>query len=264
MSTSGRERRIHRRIGREELHIPATVRIPNRPPVSIIDLSVGGALIDLPFQLRPESSVKVQVQSGSELLIVPFRPLRCYVASLTDGVRYQAAGAFEERLQLTALLAGDVPQTATSRLASALEAFLRQGGLGANRAPVFDHLLGWILDAVRRHEPAERISVEIRSRLARFIPSLTMKPAASAFLPDPSRGARFFGIDFTSPQALTSTDRRVLRATAQLLAIVEGDAPSPERRRVQGAWGRTPVTLVHTVADWQQMCRVEERLDIHP
>ena len=252
MQTGGRERRVYRRISRDELDVPATIRIPNRPPVSLIDLSVGGALFDSPFQIRPDSRVTIEVLAGAEQLLVPFRPLRCYVTSLSGGVRYQAAGSFEQELRLKAV-AADTPMDAARRLATALEAFFRQGGGIApeGRVPEIDHLLGSILDALRRGEPAERISVEIRSRLARLIPSLAMQRAAGAFLPDPTRSARFFGIDFTALHVLTARDRRVLRAAAQLLSIVDKGSQSHHVPREHPSTMLASDMIVHSIADWQ-------------
>lgn len=54
---SAAERRAHRRIASSELPEPALIRIPDRPAISLVDLSPGGALLELPFQLRPESGV---------------------------------------------------------------------------------------------------------------------------------------------------------------------------------------------------------------
>src|SRR4029453_6530048 len=93
-----RDRRVEPRLSPDELSTPASIRIPNRPGVSLVDLSPGGALIDLPFQIRPNSRVTLEFRAASERMILPFRMLRCCVASLQGGVRYHAAGAFEERL----------------------------------------------------------------------------------------------------------------------------------------------------------------------
>ena len=76
---SGRDRRIHQRVSLQDLSTPALVRIPNRPPISLVDLSPGGALIDLPFQVRPDSRVTLEFRAASERMNLPFRLLRCYV-----------------------------------------------------------------------------------------------------------------------------------------------------------------------------------------
>jgi hypothetical protein len=230
------------------------LRIPNRPPVVLVDLSVGGALLDLPFQLRPDSPVTVELMSGSELLTVPFRPLRVYVGSLDQGIRYKAAGAFVRDLHLKDVPADRPADSATARLASALDALLRNGNIAgqSGRVPQFDHLLGWILDAVRRGERPEVISMEIRDRLSRLIPALAVTAASTMFLADPARSARFFGFDFIAPRLLTGTERRVLRAAAQLLDIVEGRSSGESDR--PPALHREPnsVSVVRSIAEWQQ------------
>ena len=266
MSTpsSGRDRRVHLRLSPEELNAPATIRIPSRPPVSLIDLSSGGALIEFPFQITPEARLTVELTTGPDQLKVPFRLLRCYVASLKGGVRYQAAGTFEADLNLPLMRAP--AQTPATRLVSTLEAFLRQNGAGDRHERVreFDHLLVSLLDGVRRGEPSERISSAIRARLEMFIPSLTIEPAATAFLHDPSRSARFFGIDFKSKRVLTTIDRRILRVAAQLLTAINESAPKATRavRPSTAPADIVAPTVTHGVADWQEMCRTAAPLEL--
>ena len=255
---SGRERRIDARVSPEKLSTPATIRIPNRPAVSLVDLSPGGALIDLPFQIRPDTRMTVEFRAASERMMLPFRLLRCYVTSLKGGVRYQAAGAFEERLEWEPLLEGVAAEATSSRLIATLEAFLRQGPL-TGRVVELDQLLMWILDAVRRGETTERISVEIRLRLAHLIPSVIISPAATAFLPDPAKGARFFGFDFRCQRVLTTLDRRLLRVAAQLLSIMQplGREAGRATRTLPFEKRRQDSTKVvaYSIADWQDMCQ---------
>ena len=247
------------------MNAPATIRIPSRPPVSLIDLSSGGALIEFPFQIRPESRLTVELTTGPEQVKVPFRLLRCYVASLKGGVRYQAAGTFESDLKLPLLMRAPA-QTPATRLVSTLEAFLRQDGAGDRHERVreFDNLLVSLLDGVRRGEPSERISSAIRARLEMFIPSLTIEPAATAFLRDPSRSARFFGIDFKSKRVLTTIDRRILRVAAQLLTAVNDAAPKATRavRPSDAPAEIVAPTVTQGVGDWQEMCRTAAPLEL--
>ena len=115
---------------------------------------------------------------------------------------YQAAGEFEQPLDWKPLLADSAAQTTSNRLIATLEAFLRQGPT-TGRVVEFDHLLMWVLDAARRGERADRIAVEIQLRLTRLIPSVAVEAATELSLPDPARGARFFGFDFTCERALS-------------------------------------------------------------
>jgi hypothetical protein len=260
--SSGRERRVHRRISREQLAIEAEVRIPARPPISLVDLSSGGALIDLPFQIRPESQVNLELVTRSDRLTLPVRLLRCYVVSLKDGVRYQAAGEFREQLHLPELLGRDRDASRGNRLASTLEAFLRMGATGRESQDLaeFNHMLGSVLEGVRRGDGPEELSLHIRSRIRQLIPMISIAPSKGAYLADPSRGARFFDLDFASARVLTAVDRRMLRAAAQLLTIIDGQdaaATPPSLPPPSQAQPATPV-IAYSIADWQKMCRVDE------
>jgi hypothetical protein len=254
---SGRDRRIHPRLSPRELSTPASVRIPNRPAISLVDLSPGGALIDMPFQIRPDSRVTLEFRSASERMMLPFRMLRCYVTSLHGGVQYQAAGEFEQQLDWKPLLEDAAAQATTDRLIATLEAFLRHTS-PTGRVVEFDHLLMWILDAARRGERADRIAVEIQIRLARLIPSIAVEPATKSSLPDPARGARFFGFDFRCERALTTPDRRLLRTTAQLLSIVKSNGERPLRAArpldFKARQQAESQVIAYSVADWMDMC----------
>jgi hypothetical protein len=222
-----------------------------------VDLSPGGALIDMPFQMRPDSRVTLEFRAASERMMLPFRMLRCYVTSLRGGVQYQAAGEFEQQLDWKPLLADAEVQATTDRLIATLEAFLRHAS-PTGRVVEFDHLLMWILDAARRGERADRIAVEIRLRLTRLIPSIAVEAATQSSLPDPAKGARFFGFDFKSERALTSPDRRLLRTAAQLLSIVKNNGDRPLRATppidfTPRQHTESPV-IAYNVADWLTMC----------
>jgi hypothetical protein len=185
-------------------------------------------------------------------MLLPFRLLRCYVTSLRGGVRYQAAGAFEDGLDWKPLLNDVAAQAITGRLIATLEAFLRHSSAG-DRVVEFDHMLMWILDAAQRGERAERIALEIRQRLTTLIPSVVIEPATKPVLPDPTKGARFFGLDFKSERPLSTSDRRLLRATAQLLSIVKGSNGNGNGQAARPL--QSPASAIsYSVADWQDMC----------
>ncbi len=263
---SGRDRRIHARLSPQELSTPASIRIANHPAISLVDLSPGGALIDMPFQLRPDSRVTLEFRAASERMMLPFRMLRCYVTSLEGGVQYQAAGEFERPFDWKPLLADTAAQTTSNRLIATLEAFLRLGPT-TGRVAEFDHLLMWILDAARRGEGAARIAVEIQVRLTRLIPSVVVEATTKQSLPDPTRGARYFGFDFRCARALTTSDRRLLRTAAQLLSIVNsnGDgAGAVQPRPLDFRRQNTPSPVIaYSVADWLEMCSTDAVMPQH-
>jgi hypothetical protein len=217
----------------------------------------------MPFQIRPDSRLTVEFRAASERMMLPFRLLRCYVTSLRGGVRYQAAGAFEEGLDWKPLIADTAAQAQSARLIATLEAFLRHSSAN-DRVAEFDHMLMWILDAAQRGERIDRIAVEIRLRLARLVPSVVVEPATKPVLPDPAKGARFFGLDFKCERLLSTSDRRLLRATAQLLAILKGSHESGSGHGTAAAPVILPMhaktvqnagpVISYSVADWQDMC----------
>ena len=220
----------------------------------------------MPFQMRPDSRITLEFRAASERMMLPFRMLRCYVTSLRGGVQYQAAGEFEQRLDWKPLLADAEAQATTDRLIATLEAFLRHAS-PTGRVVEFDHLLMWILDAARRGERADRIAVEIQLRLTRLIPSIGIEAATQASLPDPARGARFFGFDFRSERALTSLDRRLLRTAAQLLSIVKNNGDRPLRATPPIDFkprqlAESPV-IAYSVTDWMKMCEADGVMPQH-
>jgi hypothetical protein len=104
-SSAEAERRDHPRLKYSEVSPPPAARILSRPRVRLVNVSPGGVLLDAPFQLRPGSNLVLEVSTDEEALTVrfdtiriPFHVLRCYVADLKDGVRYHAAGIFDDAL----------------------------------------------------------------------------------------------------------------------------------------------------------------------
>ncbi len=116
----------------------------------------------------------------------------------------------------------------------------------------------WVLDAARRGERADRIAAEIQLRLTKLIPSVAVENATELSLPDPARGARFFGFDFTCERALSSPDRRLLRTAAQLLSIVTSAADVASRAArpldFKTRQDTNSPVIAYNVADWLEMC----------
>jgi len=240
------DRREHRRHAPSELPISTLIRIPERPAISLVDLSAGGALLDLPFQLRPDSRITLHVVTPDEEVEVPFRLLRCYVADLNKGVRYYAAGRFDETLSLPGTLAGGHQ---AARLRSALDGLLRASHgahLGA-RGVRFNELVSRIVEGLRRGESADLLLEQIKYELARLFPSLVIVPAPTSPLFDASTSARFFDLEFRSRRMLTAEDRRFLRAGAQLIRLLGADSPA--------AFQAPPPLIVHGLAEWQALSR---------
>ena len=209
----------------------------------------------------------LEFRAASERIVLPFRWLRSYVRSLKGGVHYEAAGEFVHGLDWKPLLADVAAQTTSNRLIATLEAFLRHAST-IGRILEFDQLLTWVLDAARRGERADRVAVEIRLRLMRIIPSIVVESSTTPSLADPARSARFFDFDFRCERVLTTADRRLLRATAHLLSIVNAsgnDVPRPTQPLDFVPRQTTESGIVsYSVADWQDMRKAERAAQRSP
>lgn len=79
----------------------AELRATVRPgcPVSVVDLSAGGVLVEAGRPLRPGARVQLQLADVGRSLLVPAQVLRCTVAAVDPdrGVVYRGALRFEGR-----------------------------------------------------------------------------------------------------------------------------------------------------------------------
>lgn len=94
------DRRREARFGHPEIAGAQAILRPGYA-VSLVDLSVGGALIQGPRPLRPGARVHLQLMTGTRRLALSGRVLRCSVAALDwrDGVLYRGAVQFDHRCE---------------------------------------------------------------------------------------------------------------------------------------------------------------------
>ena len=117
---AGADRRAHARLRAEELAWLRQVRLKSGPAVRLIDLSRGGALIDSRVQLRPGSTVTIELTAPASLLELSSRVLRCELAGFDRGrVSYRGACMFTEPLFIEQVRAGAVPSAAAQAPAPA-------------------------------------------------------------------------------------------------------------------------------------------------
>jgi hypothetical protein len=101
---TGIERRAHRRHAAHEIDWVRGARLKNGPDVAVIDLSVGGALVDVNAHLRLGSVMTLEIVGPDDEVEIPFEVLRCYVSNLQGGTTtYRGACAFTQPLQLARL-----------------------------------------------------------------------------------------------------------------------------------------------------------------
>jgi hypothetical protein len=90
--------------------LPPAARIRPGAPVTVVNLSARGTLVEGSLRLRPGGRCDFQFTTGSGDVVAAARVVRCFVARLeASAVRYRMALAFEQPVPLPAeqeLLAG--------------------------------------------------------------------------------------------------------------------------------------------------------------
>jgi PilZ domain len=101
LEANRRDRRVHRRHRAEELQWLRSARLGAGQAVSIVDLSVGGALLDSPVPLRPDSFLTLDIVGRGFDKSIPFRVVRCQIGSLRpERTLYRGACEFTALIEL--------------------------------------------------------------------------------------------------------------------------------------------------------------------
>ena len=95
-----RDRRAHDRLVAHELEWLKSARLRCGSPLSLIDLSPGGALFETTTPLGPGSTATLTLTGEGITETATFRLLRCEVASLKHGLVFRGACVFDRILQL--------------------------------------------------------------------------------------------------------------------------------------------------------------------
>jgi hypothetical protein len=89
------DRRGHERLKGNDLRWLRGARIKYGADARVLDLSVGGVLLETKGALAPESNVIVELTSADGAILIPSRVLRCRTASFSEILKYQGACAFK-------------------------------------------------------------------------------------------------------------------------------------------------------------------------
>jgi hypothetical protein len=98
------ERRGHMRLGLDDVRWLRSARLKYGPDVRVIDISIGGILVETEGQLRPDATIVFELSGPLNSILVPSKVLRCRVASSDDVKRYRGACAFKRPLEIPDLL----------------------------------------------------------------------------------------------------------------------------------------------------------------
>ena len=117
-SSSTDDRRAHVRLAAADLPWIRVSRLRNGPAVALLNLSVGGALLEADVPLRPGSRLTLEIagHAGEEPALAPMRVLRCEIAALDHvTARYRGACEFVRPLELPALMPKPAPEPPAQR-----------------------------------------------------------------------------------------------------------------------------------------------------
>jgi hypothetical protein len=186
------DRRAHPRLTVSELRGFRTARIKNGPRVTLIDLSVGGALLESDNRLCPGSVLALELV-GSSQIVVPLRVVRSQIASLREGALYRGACAFKRPLELPGLLGQSY--TTTVRLPLIPPSSAEIPGSGAGQLSV-----GWSMVVLRYLDGSSLrgFSNDFSAARAQFHlwPSVGASPSEQMIVPLSRLKAVFFVRDF--------------------------------------------------------------------
>jgi hypothetical protein len=186
------DRRAHPRLSVGELRGFRTARIKNGPRVTLIDLSVGGALLESDNRLCPGSVLALELV-GSSQIVVPLRVVRSQIASLRKGALYRGACAFKRPLELPAFLRQS--STTVAPLPMPSPSFAETPGSGAGQVSV-----GWSMVVLRYLDGSslKGFSNDFSAARAQFHlwPSVGASPSEQMIVPLSRLKAVFFVRDF--------------------------------------------------------------------
>jgi hypothetical protein len=189
------DRRAHTRLTSAEL----VARLKYGEAITLIDISVGGALIETAQVLRPDTKLVFDLVDSRTLGVTPVvsRVLRSHVAGIEGGIRYRGACQFHRPLSHPTLVGPPeqplLPTDARDFLK--LEFALKTIVEGYFRRPASSNATGnWrdtsaLLDAlVRLRAAAERrgdpIQMQMAPLLSSLIPALQQRKSPDAIIRD--------------------------------------------------------------------------------
>lgn len=215
----GSDRRVHARLTPVELQNPIMARLKYGEPVTLVDLSAGGVLLETSVFLRPDTDLVLELLDSRtrDVTDLVSRVLRSQVSGLQGGIKYRGACVFERPFSHPSLAVPRSRGTATeddSQLELALktivEGFFRRptqsGGAGCwrdgstligalirlrtaaeHRSTPIDRqiaqLLGTTIPALQRHDSADSVMTQLRDALSPHLPLLSIRMHGPAYVP---------------------------------------------------------------------------------
>lgn len=196
-----------------------TVKLPWGAPVSLVDISSGGVLLETTSRLTDGSTIDLQLLGQDTNVCVPARMIRSQVAAVDSlGVRYRVAATFGRDLDLLGLQAPSaplMPKLLADLLTRVLGEIDRGSGASALRV---------------RFEQELRRLLPVRDIQIRQTPLIAEQGADSIYftVPQGSDNQPILQAIFEPGYAPTIMEFRLLKAAASLAAVVLELAPLSE------------------------------------
>jgi hypothetical protein len=215
------ERRAYQRLRDHELEWIRHARLSAGKGVSLVDLSAGGALLDSPVPLRPDSLLTLEIIGHGLETSVQFRVLRCEVGAIGPaGPTYRGACEFTRLIELPGVRPA-APQELSPGSFVGLDFALKQlvervGPASDSRSLDADCILHALralqLRALR--QPLDPIGNPLGGLLAHVVPALEHAAELPAIL---------HGIEM---------QLRVTVPQANVRLIASGDSPAPGMKSI--------------------------------
>ena len=183
-----RDRRAYQRLRDGELEWIRSARLGAGNGVALVDLSAGGALLDSPVPLRPDSLLSLQLSGRGIETVVEFRVLRCQVGSIdAAGPTYRAACEFMRLIDLPAAGPGAAQEISPGGfvgLDQALKQLLERAGFAGGQSLdadcVIQALRALQMRAIR--QPMDPIGNLLAGLLGHVVPALERATSLPAIL----------------------------------------------------------------------------------
>lgn len=253
------ERRAHRRHRDQDLRWIRHARLSGGHGVSIIDLSAGGALLDAPVPLRPDSVLTLEIDGRNFDKSISLRVLRCEIGALLPQRMYRGACEFTSHLELPGECMRGAPLLSPPAAFVTLDLALKQlvertgptGALGMLDGTSVKQSLESLRDRALE-SPLDPIAQPLAGLLDRVVPALDQYRGLGDVLP---------WIESQVRRTVPAVSVRLVDAHVPLRVGVKSVLIQVPGSRTTSTWVSVDLPRGVVLSDWQsRVLRVASRL----